>query len=232
MNLNFAILDFLFPRYCVGCDRRLRTDEEAFCLECNMLLPRLNHFSNPEDNPLAREFFGKVKVERAAAMMRYVKDESPSHLVYHAKYWDDPDAGRAMGRMMAQEGMAEGFFDGIDAIVTVPLTVSRRIERGYNQADYIAKGVSQETGIPVIHGVLRRMDFKQSQTALNFYSRRENVRDTFRIINPERVSNKHILLIDDVITTTSTICECLAQLLQAPNTRVSVLSLAKAGKIG
>lgn len=200
-----GLSDFLFPRYCPICGERLELDERPLCIRCNMDLPRLNLFSAPTDNALAQLFWGKANVERVAAFMTYQPKSDASAVITDTKYHNLATIGTEMGRMIAQEAAPTGFFDGIDALLPVPVSASRRIDRGYNQSEMIAQGVSQVTGIPIINFAVLRTHFNRSQTKLSNEEREENVKDAFHVIYPDALNGKHILVIDDVVTTGATL---------------------------
>ena len=119
----------------------------------------------------------------------------------------------------------EGFFEGIDVIVPMPITKSRRRERGYNQSEEFARGIAELTEIPVATDVVERLSFGISQTKLNHWERRENVENVFHLINGESISNRHVLLVDDIMTTGSTIISCGSELLKAGNVKISILTI-------
>ena len=131
---------------------------------------------------------------------------------------------------MAEEIKESGFFDGMNLIVPIPLHPRRLRKRGYNQCDYIAKGISEETGIPIGKDIVRRIVDNSSQTHLLEMGRKENVVGIFQLVHPEKVRGKHILLIDDVITTGATSISCGQELAKAGNVKISVVSMAYAGK--
>ena len=127
--------------------------------------------------------------------------------------------------MLATEIKSAGFFDGIDGIVPVPLAKKRQRQRGYNQSEEIAQGISEITGLPIYKKVVKRISFKGSQTNKGRWDRQENVERVFDLIDAEAVSNKHLLLIDDVVTTGATCIACAKVLCQSANVRITILSL-------
>ena len=220
------LLDLLSPRLCVVCGRRLSLTEQVLCVSCNMHLPRTAFHLTAYDNTLARLFWGIIPVERAAALFYYEADSKVNSIIYDLKYHDHPEIGSEMGRLMAVEFRKTGFFDGIDMIVPVPLARKRQWQRGYNQSLCIAKGISQVTGIPIYNKVVCRTKFVQSQTKIGRRDRQENVERVFRLKNPDVVRHRHILLVDDVITTGATMAACARELLKADDVKLSLLSLA------
>ena len=126
---------------------------------------------------------------------------------------------------MAQYHQPFHFFDDIDVIIPLPISTKRSWQRGYNQSNLLARGISLVTGITVDNEVVRRKTFAKSQTHLSPTERRENVKDAFQLINEERIKGKHLLLIDDVVTTGATIIACAQELAKAEGVRISVLSV-------
>lgn len=227
MKTNFfhRLLDLLSPRLCVVCGRRLSPSEQVMCASCNMHLPRTGFQFNAADNTMARLFWGIIPVERAAALFYFEANSPTSHILYDLKYHDQPEIGREMGCLMASEFAQAGFFDGIDVIVPIPLARSRQRHRGYNQSLCLAKGIASVTGLPVSDVAVRRTKFEKSQTQMGRRERQENVSDVFELKDDKAVSGKHILLVDDVVTTGATMTACARELLKAGNVKLSLLSL-------
>ena len=227
MKVSFwhQLLDLLAPRLCVVCGRRLSLTEQVLCTSCNMHLPRTGFQLNAYDNPMARLFWGLFPVERAAALFRYEAGSGVSSVIYDLKYHNQPEIGREMGRLVAAEFSDAGFFDGIDAIVPVPLARKRQWQRGYNQSLCIAQGISRVTGLPVRNGVVCRTRFVQSQTQMGRWERQENVENVFGLKDADAIRGRHILLIDDVVTTGATMTACARELLKAGDVKLSLLSL-------
>ena len=130
-----------------------------------------------------------------------------------------------MGRLMAREFLSSGFFDGIDAIIPVPLAPKRQRQRGYNQSEQLAHGISEITGLPIYNKVVRRVSFKGSQTNRGRWERNENVAHVFELRDAAAISGRHLLLVDDVVTTGATLIACAQELAQAGSIKVSVLAL-------
>lgn len=226
ISLWTRLLDFISPRPCAVCGARLAVTEEEVCSVCNLHFPRTDFHLHPIDNKLAKLFWGLVPIERAAALFYYEPHSVTSHLVYMLKYFGHIEVGTVMGRMMGRELGESGFFDDIDIIVPVPLSKKRQRERGYNQSEELAKGIGLTTGIAVeTHGV-RRTTFRRSQTQLSDWERRENVAGLFCIgKRGDTLAGKHVLLVDDVVTTGATLVACANALKELEGIRFSVLAL-------
>ena len=219
------LLDLISPRLCVVCGHRLTVTEEVICARCNFHLPRTGFQHNAYENDMAKLFWGQIPIERATAFFYYEAHAETANILYELKYKDHPEIGEIFGRMFATEIKSAGFFDGIDGIVPVPLAKKRQRQRGYNQSEEIAQGISEITGLPIYKKVVKRISFKGSQTNKGRWDRQENVERVFDLIDAEAVSNKHLLLIDDVVTTGATCIACAKVLCQSANVRISILSL-------
>ena len=219
------LLDLISPRLCVVCGHRLTVTEEVICARCNFHLPRTGFQHNAYENEMAKLFWGQIPIERATAFFYYEAHAETANILYELKYKDHPEIGEIFGRMFAAEIKSAGFFDGIDGIVPVPLAKKRQRQRGYNQSEEIAQGISEITGLPIYKKVVKRISFKGSQTNKGRWDRQENVERVFDLIDAEAVSNKHLLLIDDVVTTGATCIACAKVLCQSANVRISILSL-------
>lgn len=233
-SLLSKIADLTAPRLCCNCDRRLTPSEDGLCTACMLALPRTDHARHPEDNEMARLLWRQMDLGRAASLV-YYRGQSPSvSFIYRLKYRGEPLAGTTMGRLAAQAFMEEGFFDGIDTIIPVPLAAKRQRERGYNQAAYIARGISEATLLPVAEHVVRRKWFRQTQTRLSAQDRKENVRGAFEPYRghwwrpADDIRGQHVLLVDDVITTGATLIACAQAVAEAGPKTISVLTLAYA----
>ncbi len=222
------VVDFLFPRYCAVCGTRLTRTEPQVCVGCLNGLPKTRaHLM--EENPIEQLFWTFIPIGRATSYFFYESAEA-HRAIHQLKYLNNPRVGEVLARVMATGLQEEGFFEGMDMIVPVPLHWRRKRTRGYNQCDYIAKGISGVTGLPVAKDVVGRVVNNRTQTRLGVAGRRENVEDIFRLKDASAVRGKHVLLVDDVITTGSTAISCGSALAQAGDVTVSVVSLAYAGR--
>lgn len=227
MKISFwrRLLDLVSPRTCDVCGRRLSVSESVLCACCLMEIPYTRFWKSPLDNPMARLFWGHFPIERAAALWFYEPHSELCNPIYNLKYHGYAETGVELGAMAANYCRGDGFFDGIDGIVAVPLAPKRQRLRGYNQSEKIAEGIRLVTGLPIYNKVLRRKVFKGSQTDKNVWQRKENVADAFELTDAETVRGKHLLIVDDVVTTGATITACAQQLCLAGDVRISVLSV-------
>lgn len=224
MNWITRFLDFISPRQCVVCGERLAPTEHSLCSTCLLHLPRTTYQFTPHDNPMAQLFWHLSPVEQAAALIFYEPHSEVAQLIYDLKYHDRPDIGEDMGRLMAGEMQLARFFDGIDLLLPVPLSRKRLRQRGYNQSEQLAVGISDVTHLPVVTKALRRTHFHQSQTQLSRRERQENVEDLFELRDGSMLQGKHVLLIDDICTTGATLLACCDALKAVPGIRLSVLT--------
>ena len=207
------VFDFLFPRFCAVCGTALHPSEQHVCIHCFMDLPRtLSH--TPENSRLEESYWGKIPIVHATALMKY--NESFKRVIYSLKYDGNTPLGEYFGRLLAQEIKDNStFFSDIDCIIPIPLHWRRQLRRGYNQCYYIARGISQVTHLPILTGTVRRIINNKSQTRLTPEERQRNVQDIFRCTRPDLLRGKHILIVDDVITTGATTTSCALSILRA-----------------
>jgi ComF family protein len=219
------LVDLIAPRACVVCGGRLGIHEFFLCGSCNLQLPRTNYADNPYENDMARLFWGQLPVERCAALFFYQGGSGPSQILYELKYKNHPEIGEFFGRMIAEEWNDTGFFEGIDLIVPVPLAKERQRQRGYNQSLHIARGIGSVTRLPIVTNAVSREQFVESQTQKDRWQRNENVEGCFRLNDGSALKGRHVLLIDDVVTTGATICSCGREMLKAGDVRFSILTI-------
>lgn len=224
-----ACADVFFPRLCVVCGTRLALDEQQLCISCLHQLP-LVRFASFTENPMADRFVGLFPIVRAASCFHYQKGATVNRILFDLKYHDNPQVGYVLGRFMGRMLLARGFFDEVGVILPVPLSRLRRWQRGYNQSEWLARGVSAITGIPVCCDAVRRVRNNPTQTRLDRWRRLENVDSIFRLTrHSSALSGKHLLLIDDVFTTGATMLSLCDTLKTIPGVRFSILTLAWAG---
>ncbi len=224
-SLLRQLADMLAPRACAACGHRLAEGEETLCTRCGIHLPRTGFASAPADNEMARLFWARLPIERAAALFYYHPHSPVARMVYDLKYRGQTATGRQMGRMAAREMAADGFFDGIDLILPLPLARRRERERGYNQSELIARGVADITGLPVVRDAVQRIRDTVSQTTLDHTGRSANMEAAFRLIRPEAVTGRHVLIVDDIVTTGASVTACGKAVAEAGGVRISVLSM-------
>jgi len=188
-------------------------------------LPKTN-FHNDSNNAVCQLFWGRAEVEMATAFLFFTKSGRVQHLIHQLKYSKKPGIGVYLGKLFGKDLLKSPNFQQIDVIIPVPLHPKRTKVRGYNQSEKISDGLSQTMKIPVDTTSFVRRTNTETQTRKNRFSRWENVKEVFSVEDENALKNKHILLVDDVITTGATIESCIRKLTAIEGTRVSVVSLA------
>lgn len=227
MKLFSAVADVLLPRYCKVCGRRLSVGEQHLCAPCLLRLPLLEY----DGEQICRTeelLLGVTPLVHAASLFRYEKESDYRKILYHLKYYDHPEVGRYLAACAALRLREKGFFDGIDLIVPVPLSSRKLRARGYNQCDFIAEGLSQVTGIAIERGAVARRVSNQVQAMKGRIQRWSNAEGIFSVTDASRLDDRHLLVVDDVITTGATVCSLIDTISAAADVRVSVFTLAVA----
>ncbi|MDD4107207.1 MAG: ComF family protein [Prolixibacteraceae bacterium] len=222
-----GFLELFYPELCVTCSQRLVSQENFLCISCIADMP-LTDYQNDRDNEVARLFWGRVRIQNATSLFHYRKGSRYQKIIHGIKYRGLTGLGAEMGLMLGRILSESEYYNSVDLIIPVPLHHKKQSKRGYNQSEIIAGGVSAALKKPVSVNNLFRKVFSESQTKKTRFERWQNVEKIFGVSNPEQISGKHILLIDDVITTGSTLEACASELLKINNTSVSIASLAYA----
>ncbi len=227
MNCNFwkSLIHLCFPPCCIVCGNALAGSEECLCIQCLQELPKIRNVS-PDKWRIEKRFWGKMPIENAMSHFLYIKGNDFDKILFELKYHGRKDVGKTMGRYVARHLLPEGFFEGIDLIVPIPLHPDRLKKRGYNQSEWIARGISEITKIPVNTDAVCRTISNTTQTKRSMQERWNNVQGIFSVKDKKALEGQHILLVDDVLTTGATILSCASRILEAKGTRISVLTLA------
>ena len=229
MNTWFhSFWSLLSPRCCVVCGSPLSRGEECLCTCCNINLPRTG-FHLRKDNPVECLFWGRIPgLKRASSFLFYRKGSDFRRILHLLKYGGYKELGEVMGRYMAAELSSGEFFDGVDMIIPVPLHRKKQKLRGYNQSEWIARGIASVTGIPLCAECMIREKNTETQTRKSTFERWENVEGIFRLCDTVHFEGKHVLLVDDVLTTGATTVACASAFARVSGIRISVLTLAVA----
>lgn len=221
-----AFFTLFFPRCCIVCGHPLARGEECMCVLCNMGLPRTNYHLLP-DNPVEQIFWGKTPLARATSFFFYRKGSAYKYILHRLKYGGEKEIGEIMGRYVANELLPCGFFKDIDLIIPVPLHRKRQRARGYNQSEWIARGIVSVTGLLLDAESVVRDKFTETQTHKSKFERWENVSGFFSLTkHADELAGKHLLIVDDVLTTGATIVSVASCLSAVEGVRISVLTLA------
>src|SRR6185312_16232503 len=203
MNVKAGYLaDFvslLFPQLCAACGESLVANEQLLCTDCLYNLPYTN-FHLHADNIVARQFWGKIPVESAYALYYFNKGGKIQNLMHQFKYKGVRQIGNLLGNIAGEQLAKNDIFNTVDVIIPVPLHKKRLRQRGYNQSACFAEGLSEKLNAPVENNNLVRINATETQTHKSRFARFENMKEVFAVSQPQRLSNKHILLVDDVIT--------------------------------
>jgi ComF family protein len=223
--------DFLrlfIPHICPLCGSSMLRHETVMCFACKTELPETNFHLYPHDNSLAQTFWGRTELEFAVACYFYTKGLKVQNLVHMLKYKDRKDVGEEIGRYYGQILKGNCILNDVTCIIPVPLHKKKKRIRGYNQAEVFANGLSESLGIPVDTTSLQRIAFTETQTKKSRFARWKNVKEMFHLSHPENIHGKHVVIVDDVITTGATLESCIIELKKAGNVKVSVIAIALA----
>lgn len=214
-----------YPRLCLACGEQLPPHQEEFCLHCDYKLPKTDFHAHRE-NQFTDRFWGRVDIKAAAAFFYFKKGGITQHLIHHLKYKEKWQIGMALGQRYGHALAESPHFSTVDCIVPVPLHPYKEKLRGYNQSAVFGNGLSESMQIPCLSHGLRRRLHTETQTRKGRFDRINNVDDVFEPNKAHLLRNKHILLVDDVVTTGATLEACAQTLLNIPGTRVSLATIA------
>ncbi|MEI7801641.1 MAG: ComF family protein [Bacteroidota bacterium] len=221
------LLYLFFPETCAACGSSLVNQEKVMCTVCRFKVPKTN-YHQWKDNPMEKHFWGRVNFERAISYLYFGKETKVQELLHQLKYKGREDVGVFMGELYGSELKAEHAIDYIDYIIPVPLHPSRERFRGFNQAYMFGKGISDATGIPIRKDFLLRETASTTQTRKSRFERWKNVEDIFVAEHKYEWEGKHLLIVDDVMTTGSTLEACSRALLDTTEVKLSAATIAVA----
>ena len=220
-------VSLLFPQLCPACGVSLMAGEHIICTDCRFTLPFTNFHLQP-DNIVAKQFWGKLDLEAAYALYFFAKGGKVQNLMHHFKYKGMPEIGVLLGNIAGEQLAKNDIFRTAEVIIPVPLHKKRLKERGYNQSACFAEGLADKLHAVVEIDNLVRVKSTETQTHKSRFSRFENMQEVFQVKYPEKLQGKHILLVDDVVTTGSTLEACGAQLMKISGVRLSIATIAYA----
>jgi ComF family protein len=219
------LIDIIYPKTCEACGEPLLGGEKLICTQCLISLPRTNSHRE-SDKLIHRRFWGKTEVSHAIAYVRFSKKSKVQHLLHQLKYKNKPELGVFLGELYGQDLKAAGFDKNIDLIIGVPLHIQKEKQRGYNQANCIAEGLSKSLEVPYDTTSAKKVISTETQTKKNRFERFMNVKDAFEITDKEKLKDKRIAIVDDVLTTGATIEAFAKTLLENGCAEVSVITIA------
>ncbi len=219
------LLSLFFPHLCLVCETNAPPYGDQLCSYCRADLPETDH-PYVADNPFAERFWGRVRIESAAALLLFTRGSKVRRLLHRLKYKGEKEIGRVLGMELGQKLRASPWYGGVELVVPVPLHPKKERIRGYNQSAAFGAGVAEAMGIRMMADGLRRTSYGVSQTRKNKEARMASLQGQFRTGHAERLRGRHILLVDDVMTTGATLEVCAEELLALPGTRVSLATIA------
>lgn len=229
MTLINDFLSLIFPRYCEACEALLFKHERVICNKCVLGLPKSNFHLNAK-NPIVMALGGRVPLQQATSLFVFEKDGKVQNLLHALKYENQQIIGELMGQTFYNDLKNSGFFEGIDRVIPIPLHKKKQKARGYNQSECFAKGISEKSGIALDTENFVREVETSTQTKKGKAERWANVKDAFALKDANAFKNKHVLLVDDVITTGATIEGAWQALRDVEGIKISVASIAYADK--
>lgn len=224
-NILHPLLHLFIPHHCAGCGSDIMSRQQVLCMHCINRLP-VTGFHQHAGNPIEKIFWGRMPVAAAASYLYFSKNSLLQHLVHELKYKGNKELGLFLGHKMGEALLQNNRFNDIGALVPLPLFAARERKRGYNQASLLSQGMAAVLSLPVLDKVVLRHTSSDSQTNKNRIDRWLNMQGKFELKQPADIAGKHILLVDDVITTGATLEACGQQLLTAPDTRLSIMTMA------
>jgi ComF family protein len=224
-----AVSHLMYPQLCVGCATDLNNKLDMLCYKCLQNLPHTN-FASFANNPIEKLFIGRIPLQAAHVAFYFSKGELIQHLIHEFKYNGNQALGNFLGEILGMELKGSHRFSDVDYIIPLPLFADKAYKRGFNQAAVIADGIAIALLKAVVKENVLRIIATATQTKKHRVERWENVAESFHIKNPNELKGKHILLVDDVITTGATIDACAQKILAIPNTKLSIAALAIASK--
>lgn len=228
-NIVSSALHLFYPHVCTGCGSDLLEEDNLLCLKCIHNLPHTN-FAALANNQIEKDFWGRITLTAAYSQFYFSKEFLIQHLIHQLKYKGDTKIGFYLGEIMGKTLLNSNRFSSIDALIPLPLYADKEHKRGYNQATIICNGISSVMNIPVLNGAVIRQHATETQTRKHRTERWENVKHSFKVVKENELTGKHLLLVDDVVTTGATLEACGNVILQTENVKLSIATLAYAAK--
>jgi len=222
------LVNLFYPKICQICDDPLLKNERVLCLKCLHELPVANYSFNNE-NPVKKVFYGRVSVENATSLLIFKKKGSVQKLIHQLKYKGQQEIGSFLGAWLGAELAKIPAYCEIDAVIPVPLHKLKLRSRGFNQVEGFGKELAEALKIPYLDQVLLKKSFSTTQTMKERLARWGNIEETFILARPQDIKNKHVLLVDDLITTGATLEACANTLKEAGGVKISIATMAVTG---
>jgi len=224
LQLRQGFAHMFFPVLCEGCRRPLIDGEQVLCLSCCLEVPETGYHSR-HDNDTEQRFSGRFPFVRATSWAWFTADGLLQHLVHALKYHNRPEIGTWLGTRLGEQLMAAGWAHDTHMVIPVPLHPTRQATRGYNQSSIIAASLAAAMQLPTGNDHLHRIRKTDSQTQKTRTERAENMAGAFEVRDAAHIAGRHILLIDDVLTTGATLEACALALLTVPGVKISIATI-------
>jgi ComF family protein len=228
-EIKESLFHLAFPHVCTGCGSDLLSQQTMLCMHCITAMPDTN-FHLHAANVVEKKFWGRLNLKAATAQYYFTKESLMQHLMHQLKYKGNKSLGIFLGRMMAESIINSDRFADVDALIPLPLFKSKERKRGYNQATLLCEGMAEIMQVPVIKNAVGRNQHTETQTKKNRIERWQNIDGKFELQNQEMIAGKHLLLVDDVVTTGATLEACGQVLLQSSISNLSIATLCYAAK--
>ena len=228
-EIKESLLQIVFPHVCDGCGSDLLNIESQLCLHCLAALPETN-FEKHAANPVEKMFWGRLSIVSATALLYFTKESLVQKLMHQFKYKSNKDLGLQLGRLMGIALKDSNRFDTIDALVPLPLFPSKEKRRGYNQATVLCEGIAEIFPRPILKNSITRPQHTETQTKKGRIDRWKNIEGKFELVDTASIQHKHLLLVDDVVTTGATLEACGSELLKTGNVSLSIATLCQASR--
>jgi ComF family protein len=228
-NLFLDAMHLFYPHHCCGCGTDLLGKADLLCIKCISRLPH-THFEKYPGNPIERLFHGRIAVKAAHSAFYFSKGQLVQRLIHQLKYNNNQAIGEWMGTFVGNTLLRSSRFSGTDYLVPLPMHPRKEFKRGYNQAVLICQGLAKAMNVPVLKNNIVRSHATETQTHKHRIERWENVYGSFAVNDPQQLAGRHILLVDDVLTTGATLEACAQTISRVAGTSISIVTLAVASK--
>lgn len=220
-DIKDSFLHILFPHVCSGCGSDIISRESLLCMRCMAEMPE-THFHMHANNPIEKKFWGKLPLVSATAQYYFSKESLIQHLMHQLKYKGNKELGWQLGRLMGNDLLQSNRFKDMEVLIPLPLFAAKEKRRGYNQSTILCEGMAEVMGVKILRNVILRKQHTETQTKKGRIERWLNMEGKFELTQPEKIQNKHVLLVDDIITTGATLEACGQELMRADNVNLSV----------
>ncbi|WP_445748666.1 ComF family protein [Polaribacter sp.] len=225
MKIFKDFFSLFFPKMCSVCDEQLVQNEQLICTNCRHDLP-LTNFTSFDENGVTQTFYGRIDIEKGYSLLFFKKESITQKLIHELKYRGNEEIGELFGNWIGEIILEKDEFKEVDFIIPVPLHPRKLKQRGYNQVSKFGITLANQLNIPFLENELVRVSSTKTQTLKARFERFSNIDTKFLLKNPDVFKNKHILIIDDVITTGATLESCANEFQKSENCKISILTMA------